>query len=99
MEAREELAPERSRTVVTRVEDRKIDGRFPGLGRKTRGRIPAGIRAECLRSSEDRWQDRKVCVEAKQSHEGGVSIQCFYKKLDHFVPTWACIIVTSVGIF
>jgi len=28
---------------VTRVEDRKIDGRFPSLGIKIRGRILAGL--------------------------------------------------------
>jgi len=65
---------------VTRVEDRKIDGRFSGLGRKTRGRILAGIRAESPRRSKDKWQDREACVEAKQSREVAGSVRMLQKK-------------------
>ena len=35
---------------------------------------------------EGMWCHYEACIEAKKSHEGGVSIRCFYKKMDHFCP-------------
>ena len=67
---------------MTCVEDWEIDGRFPSLGRKTRGRIPAGIGAEIPRRSKDMWQGREACVEMKQSHEVAGSVRCSEKKMD-----------------
>jgi len=84
---------------VTRVEDRKIDGRFPGLGCKTRGRIPAGIRTMSPRRSKDRWRDREACVEAKQSREVAGSVRCFEKKLDESAPECVIGLVINVGVF
>jgi len=87
------------RRAVGRVEDRKVDGQFPGLGRETRGRIPAGIGVESPMRSKDRWRDREACVEAKQSREVAGSIRCFEKNLDVIAPAWACILIIAVGVF
>ena len=92
------MAPGRSRTLVTRVEDRKIDGRFSGLGLKTRERIPAGIGAECSRRSEDRWRDREACIEAKQSREVARSVRCTKKKLDQNAPGCVISVFSSIGV-
>ena len=92
------MAPERSRTVVTCVEDQKIGGRFLGLGLKTRGRIPAGIGAEWLRSSEDRWRDHEACVETKQSHEVAGFVRCSEKKLGQNAPGCVISVVSSIGV-
>ena len=52
-----------------------------GLGLKTGGRLGAAkVRAEGM------WRHREACVEAKRSREGGVSVQCSYRKLDDFTP-------------
>ena len=60
---------------------------------KTGGRLSAvKVRVEGM------WRHREACVEAKQSREGGVSVQCFYKKLDEFAPAWPVIIINSVGV-
>ena len=80
------LGAGRSRTAVTCVEDREIDGRFPSLGRKTRGRIPAGIGTMSPRRSKDKWRDREACVEAKQSREVAGSVRCSERKMDENVP-------------
>ena len=48
---------------------------------------------------EGMWCHYEACIEVKKSYEGGVSIRCFYKKMDHSVPTWAYIEVISVGVF
>ena len=48
---------------------------------------------------EGMWCHYEACIEVKKSDEGGVSIRCFYKKMDHFVPIWAYIVVISVGVF
>ena len=84
--------------MVTRVEDRKINGRFSGLGRKTRGRILAGIGAECPRRSEDRWRDREACVEMKQSREVAGSVRCSEKKLDQNAPGRVISVAIIVGV-
>ena len=84
---------------MTHVENRKIDGRFPGLGRKTRGRIPAGIGAESPRRSKDMWRDREACVEAKQSREVAGSVRCSKKKLDENAPECVIVLVINVGVF
>ena len=78
---------------MTHVEDRKIDVRFSNLGLKTRGRILAGIRAESPRRSEDRWRDREVCDEAKQSREVAGSVLCSEKNLDKLAPRYV------IGVF
>ena len=59
----------------------KIDG-LGGLGLKNGGAFSA---AGLLR-----WMAHGVI--AKQSREGGVSVQCPYKKLDHFAPAWVVIL-------
>jgi len=71
---------------VTCVEDREINGRFLGLGLKTRRRIPAIIGAESPRRSEDMWRDREAFVETKQSREVAGSVRCSEKKLDKMLP-------------
>jgi len=83
---------------VTCVEDREIDERFPGLGRKTRGRIPAGIGAESPRRSKDMWQGREACVEAKQSREVDGSVRCSEKKMDENTPGRVIELIISVGV-
>ena len=67
---------------------------FTGLGLKTGGGLGAvKVRAEgtCRR--------REACVEAKRSHEGGVSVRGSYKRMDVFAPVWVVIVINSVGIF
>jgi hypothetical protein len=83
---------------VAGVEDWKIDGRFSGLGLKTRRRTPAGIGEECPRRSEDRWRDREACVEAKQNREVIGSVRCSEKKLDQNTPGRVINIVIIVGV-
>ena len=83
---------------MTCVEDREIDGRFPSLGRKTRGRIPAGIGAESPRRSKDRWQGREACVEAKQSREVAGSVGCSEKNMDENTPGRVIELIISVGV-
>lgn len=50
----------------------------PGVGGKSgvSGRV----------GSEDMWNHRKACVEAKRSFEGDMFIQCSEQKLDDFTP-------------
>ena len=83
---------------MTRVEDWKTDGRFPVLGLKTKGMIPAGIGAECSRRSEDRWRDRESCVKVKQSREVAGSVRCYEKELDKIAPVWACTLISNIRI-
>ena len=40
---------------------------------------------------EGTWHRHEACAEVKQYHESGVSVRCFYRKMDHFVPAWACV--------
>ena len=49
--------------------------------------------------AEGTWRHRKACVEAKRSREGDVFVRCSQKKMNHFVPVWACIVVNSLEIF
>ena len=50
-----------------------------GLGLKT----GCGLDMVKVRT-EDTWRHHEACVEAKRSREGGVSVRCFYKKMDDF---------------
>ena len=52
-----------------------------------------------LAVAEGTWRHRKACVEAKRSREGDVSVRCSQKKMNHFVPVWACIVVNRLEIF
>ena len=84
---------------MTSVEDRKIGGGFPGLGPKTRRRIPAGIGAECPRRSEDRWRDHEAYIEAKESREVAESVRCSEKKLDENALMRIIDLIIVVGVF
>jgi len=66
---------------------------------KPRGRIRAGIGAESPRRSEDRWRDRKACVEAKQSREVAGSVRCSEKKLDENTAGCVIVLVIIIGVF
>ena len=85
--------------AVTCVENRKIDGRFPGLGRKTRGRITAGIEVEGPRRSKDRWHDSEACVEEKQSREAAGSVRCSERKMDKNAHGRVIGLIIRVGVF
>jgi len=61
---------------------------------KTGGRLSAvKVRVEGM------WRHHETCVEVKQSREGGVPVRCSQKKMDHFAPAWAYIVVNSLGVF
>jgi len=62
-----------------------------GLGLKTGD----GLGVVKVRA-EGTWRHHEVCVEAKQSHEDGVSICFSYEKMEKFAPTWVCIVINSV---
>ena len=88
---------------MTRVEDRKIGGRFSGFeagfGPQNLGRIPAGIGAECPRRSEDSWRDHEACIEAKESREVAGSVRCSEKKLDENALMRIIDLIIVVGVF
>ena len=80
---------------------------FDGLGLKTMisgwfsnfvCKIGDGLGAIKVRA-ESTWRHRETCVEAKQSREGGVSVRCSQKKMDHFISAWTYIVVNSLGHF
>ena len=49
--------------------------------------------------AEGTWHHHEVCLEVKQSREGGVSVRCSDKKIDHFALAWACIVVNRLEVF
>ena len=49
--------------------------------------------------AEGMWHYREACVETKRSREGGLSVRCFYKKLDEFDSAWTVIVRNSVEVF
>ena len=60
-------------------------------------KIGGGLGAVKVRA-EGTWRHREVCVEAKRSRNGGVSIRGSYKNIDEFAPAWAVIVTSSVGV-
>ena len=56
------------------------------FGHQNPGKDSGGIRVESPRRSEDRWWDRKACVETKQGREVIGSVRCSKKKLNKFAP-------------
>ena len=70
------------------------DGRFTGLGLKTKRRQvyrfgPQNLgRIRCGRMTMvvDNRHQHQACVEAKESREGGVSVRWSSKNLDRFTP-------------
>ena len=65
-----------------------------GLGFKT-----GGGHGTIKVRAEGTWRRREACVEAKRSHEGGVSVRGSYKRMDDFAPVWVVIVIKNVGIF
>ena len=82
------------RKGLTGLSSKPGETNLTGLNIKTGG----GLRTIKI-WTEGTWRNHETCAEVKQSREGDVSVRCSQKKMDHFVLSWACIVVNSLGAF
>jgi len=88
------LASKPEETGLTGLASKPGETGLTGLSIKTGGGF-----GEVKVEAEGTLRHREACVKTKRNREGGVSVRCFYKKMDQFVPAWACTLIYSVGIF